>query len=505
MYKTFLVLVVFISSLLLVSCSSNNNNNNTRGKDTFTLELSEETLKVFQGQEGQVTAKVESNLDLEGIDFSLRGNAANVEFSFEEGKGGYNLKFKVNEKAKFGTKALQVVATLAKNSDQAKLNLIVSNKFEAGEATDFFTNRGNSEKKEVPGKFVAKVRGKGKLTNNEPEDEFEAGKSDENDGVKTPREDDKALPKTASLIAFDVKSKDEFEIELNGSFIDEVHKFQVKNGHTKSSKPDEKEPQVPTGRAKGTQLQPQKILGVDTRVRLTATTAWPWRTITQFTYNNSNNSGCSGTFIGRRIVITAAHCINRRGTSTYYNFRITPGRNGTGGTPYGSIQVSTSNSIFYTPTEWRNSNECRNSQTSCRRWDWGLIVLPPTYNNQTGWMGYWYMNGGSLSQKSIYNRGYPECGNSHSPASCVLSGFYGDTKTCSILSYLHTGSDGWNDFILHNCDTSSGHSGSPMYMYVDAGAVVTAVHGYGYSTSNGARRLGPSETSIISLFRNWFP
>ncbi len=522
MYKTFLILIVLVSGLLLISCSSDSSgiNPTPRGRDSFEVNLSEKTITIMQGEEGQINATVNTSQNLAGVNFSLKGQGADVELSFAEGKVGYDLNFKVGEEAPLGTQVLQVVATLGRNSAQAELSLVVSNQFEAGAAVDFFSSRGNNVSKEVSGKFVARTIGRGILSKDGPEDEFDSFESDENDGVRVPKENENILPETVKLIAFEVGSQSEFEVELNASFMSEVHKFQVERGKTRSSLPirEIKEPleikdptlpiRDPVQDVRDIKLQPQKILGVDTRKRLTSTTFYPWRTIAQFDYGD-HNSNCSGTFIGRRLIITAAHCINARGTNTYYAPKITPGRNGINGLPYGSVQTG-AGTLYYTPSQWRNSIECKSGLTSCRRWDWGVIILPANYNNKTGWMGYWYMNGSSLSQKSIYNRGYPACGNSHSPANCVIAGFYGDTKTCSILSYLHLGSDGWNDFILHNCDTSGGHSGSPLYMYVvvspgNTDPVVTAVHGYGYTTSNGARRLGPSETNVISILRNWFP
>ncbi len=521
MSKIILILTILIGGLLIASCSSSGGGitptPEPRGQDSFEIELSEDTLTVMQGKEGELNVAVSTNQDLtQGVNFSLKGQNNGVELNSEEnGKGSYTLNFKVSEEAAPGTHVLQILATLGKSSAKAKLNLVVSSEFKTEIFVDFFSDRRVEESKEVPGRFIARVIGKGVLSKDGPEDEFDAFKSDEDDGVKVPRESENVLPEKVKLVAFELGSRNEFEVELSTSFMREVHDFQVERGRTRSSLPIKEisEPTLPIKTPIRTpikigedlKLRPQKILGVDTRIRLTATTTHPWRTIAQFDYGD-HNSNCSGTFIGRRIIITAAHCINKRGTEIYYTPKITPGRNDIDGTPYGSVQTNARDTIYYTPWHWRESDECTSNQTSCRRWDWGLIVLPANYNNQTGWMGYWYMSGGSLSQKSIYNRGYPACGNSHSPAGCVTAGFYGDTKTCSILSYLHQGNDGWSDFILHNCDTSGGHSGSPLYMYVgNAGPVVTAVHGYGYSTSNGARRLGPNEASIISFFRNALP
>lgn len=70
--------------------------------------------------------------------------------------------------------------------------------------------------------------------------------------------------------------------------------------------------------------------GHDSRTALDAH-VFPRRTIAQFRPTGSNtDSTCSGTLIGPRHIITAAHCINAAGTNTWFTIRITPGLNGDG-------------------------------------------------------------------------------------------------------------------------------------------------------------------------------
>src|SRR4029434_6777037 len=68
--------------------------------------------------------------------------------------------------------------------------------------------------------------------------------------------------------------------------------------------------------------------GVDTRILRTPTSLWPWRAIAQFRYGNTDESRCTGTLIGPRHLVTAAHCINEKGTNNWYTIRGAPDNNG---------------------------------------------------------------------------------------------------------------------------------------------------------------------------------
>src|SRR5215469_18948459 len=61
---------------------------------------------------------------------------------------------------------------------------------------------------------------------------------------------------------------------------------------------------------------------VDCREILTPTTIYPWSTFARF------SSNCTGTLTGLRLLVTAAHCINKLGTTTFYNITVTPASDG---------------------------------------------------------------------------------------------------------------------------------------------------------------------------------
>jgi V8-like Glu-specific endopeptidase len=261
--------------------------------------------------------------------------------------------------------------------------------------------------------------------------------------------------------------------------------------------------------------------GNDTRILRTLTTAWPWRTISQFSYSNPDDSRCTGTLIGPRHLVTAAHCINKQGTNQWYTVRVTPGKNGVDNEPYGNSVISLSpapgtEAWYFTPWQWRDPN------LTHWQWDWGLIVIPDRLGDLTGWMGYAALSGNYLKTVSNYNRGYPLCGTDNQPINgvgCQDSRLYGDIKNCGIGSFYNPGADGWNRRISVSCDMSGGHSGSAVYnyfwdatlaKYVPVVAMVASTQscttcGPNNNYPNVMRRITPGDLSTISWLRETFP
>lgn len=210
----------------------------------------------------------------------------------------------------------------------------------------------------------------------------------------------------------------------------------------------------------------QSVIGADTRVQVTGTTTYPWRTMGRI------DLGCTGTLIGPRHVLTAGHCVyNIYSNSWYSNLNFSPAQNGYS-KPYGTIPWA----VAITTTGWTVARD--------RNYDYAMIVLSSHIGYTTGWLGYGYNN--NLPYYIVNINGYPV----DKPYGTM---WHSDCSLSIIQTYR----------LYYPCDTYNGMSGSGVYVYFSNGSrIIYGIHAYGVDATgyNGATRI---TSNVFANLSNW--
>jgi V8-like Glu-specific endopeptidase len=225
----------------------------------------------------------------------------------------------------------------------------------------------------------------------------------------------------------------------------------------------------------------RQVFGTDDRVQVKNTKVYPFTTI-GFIQGKAKDgfSSCSGTLIGPRTVLTAAHCLYSHDDKAWLeDVMYVPSLNGSTGddAPFGAYPYESLNVVEGYVANYQGSYD------SVVPWDLGIITLVDPIGNNLG-----YLQGSHYDDLTDFTAnivGYP----GDKPMGTMWR------TTCDVIAEAIS-----EDIFTYDCDTYPGSSGSSVYFYDSASKqrIITGVNVAESAQSNLAVRLNATYIAWIN-------